>query len=344
MVSALREALPPWQVGRPLAPQFCYNRSQTMFDNVFSPIRVASDFLYHRGDTATFQLRLSETRDQPMSSASHPESRDVEIAGSCMNVMDVGQGEAVMLGHSFLWNAEMWRPQIDALSRRYRVIVPELWGHGASSPLPTDTRSNKDLAFQHLALLDALSVDRCAIVGLSVGGMWGAELALIAPNRLSALVLMDTSLAAEPEETRQHYFAMMDAVANIGAIPDAVREAVVPLFFSPGARDRVPELVDAFDTSLRSWDSARLTNSVVPLGRIIFGRRDATAELAAIGVPTLIMTGEHDMARPVREGLVMAETLGCRFVAIPKAGHISNLEAPEYVNHVLIEFLDSIIR
>lgn len=68
-------------------------------------------------------------------------------------------------------------------------------------------------------LLDALKIDRCAVVGLSVGGMWGAELALREPERVSALIMLDTDLGAEPEATRQRYFQMLDAIAALGAIP-----------------------------------------------------------------------------------------------------------------------------
>ncbi|MFP3710763.1 alpha/beta fold hydrolase, partial [Paraburkholderia sp. SIMBA_009] len=92
--------------------------------------------------------------------------------------------------HSYLWDAAMWAPQIDALSSRYRVIVPDLWGHGASGPLPEGTQTLDDLAEHASALLDALEIDACAVVGLSVGGMWGARLALREPRRVRSLVLM----------------------------------------------------------------------------------------------------------------------------------------------------------
>ena len=263
----------------------------------------------------------------------------IDIAGSRMHVVDVGEGPPVMLGHSFLWDAEMWRPQIDFLARRHRVIVPDLWGHGTSGPLPSHSCGIRDLAHQHLALLDALEIERCAVVGLSVGGMWGAELALIAPERVSALVLMGTSLAAEPADTQALYYAMLGAIAKAGVLPDQVREAAVPLFFSPGARERRPNLIEAFDASLRGWNAERLMDSIVPLGRMIFGRRDAAAELADIDAPTLVMTGSGDLARPPHEGRAMAELLDCPFIEIPQAGHISSLEAPDFVNDALSKFL-----
>jgi pimeloyl-ACP methyl ester carboxylesterase len=162
----------------------------------------------------------------------NPTNRSVDIDGSTMSVLDVGSGPAIVLAGSFLWDASMWAPQIAALSDRYRVIVPELWGHGRSGAMPAGTRTMKDLARQHLTLLDALEVGSCAVVGLSVGGMWGAETALMAPARVSSLVLMGTSLAAEPNETRDAYFGMLAAIEQHGTVPAPVQMAAMSLFFS----------------------------------------------------------------------------------------------------------------
>ena len=263
----------------------------------------------------------------------------VEIGGSRMTYVEAGSGPTVLLGSSYLWDADMWRPQIEALSRHFRVIAPDLWGHGGSGALPAGTRDLRDLARHHLALLDALKIERCAVVGLSVGGMWGAELALMAPERVERLVLMATSLAAEPEDTRGRYFALLDTITALGALPEPIRAAVVPLFFSPTTPEERPDLVTSFDAKLRDWPRARLRDSVVPLGRIIFGRRDAMDDLGDLSMPCLVMTGEDDSARTPDEGRAMAERIGCPFLAIPEAGHIANLEAPEIVTAALLEFL-----
>jgi pimeloyl-ACP methyl ester carboxylesterase len=256
-----------------------------------------------------------------------------------MNVLEVGVGEPVVLGSSYLWDRRMWRYQIEALSKRYRVIVPELWGHGGSGQLPVGTASVGDLARQHLEMLDHLGVNRFALVGLSVGGMWGAELATMVPERVSSLVLMDTFLGAEPDAKRQQYFSMLDAVETYGIVPDAIQARIVALFFSPSVAERKPELPAAFSALLRGWSRDRLIDSVVPLGRIIFGRRDAMADLPKLTMPLLVMTGAQDVPRPPEEGRRMADALGCRFVEIPEAGHISSLEAPESVTAALEEFL-----
>ena len=82
----------------------------------------------------------------------------IEIDGARMSYVDQGQGFPVLLGHSYLWSAEMWQPQIAALSEHFRVIVPELWGHGGSDAPPATTTDMSALARQHLALLDALDI------------------------------------------------------------------------------------------------------------------------------------------------------------------------------------------
>ena len=268
-------------------------------------------------------------------------TRQITIAGSTMNVLDAGAGPVVLLGSSFLWAASMWRPQIAVLAQHYRVIAPDLWGHGQSGPLPAGTADMRDLARHHLALMDQLEIDRFAVVGLSVGGMWGAELAMMAPDRVSALVLMDTSLAAEPAASRNLYFGLLDAVAASRSLPVPVREAVVPLFFSPDVASRMPELPAMLDAALQSWDPERLADSVVPLGRIIFGRRDALDDLTQVAMPVLVMTGSDDLAQPPERGRDMAGRLGCRFLEVPEAGHIANLEAADFVTAALDRFLEA---
>ena len=272
-----------------------------------------------------------------------PAYQQIELEGSIMNVLVAGTGPTVVLGHGFLLDAEMWLPQIHALSARFRVIAPDLWGHGRSGQLPAGTRDMAGIARQHLLLLDRLRVDRCAVIGLSLGGMWGAELALIAPERISALVLMDTSLAAEPLASRDAYFAMLDAVEQTGSIPPPVLATALELFFSPAIDVKRPGFREELAMRLQSWDAARLVDSVVPLGRMTFGRREALAALRGLKMPALVATGADDKARPEAEGRAMAEQIGCRFSLIPDAAHIANLEAPEFVTQLLLDFLDKAI-
>ena len=263
------------------------------------------------------------------------------IQGSTLHYLDRGAGFPVLLGHSYLWDATMWAPQIDALSRRYRVIVPDLWGHGESGALPDGTHTLDDLATQASALLDALEIDQCAIVGLSVGGMWGARLALREPRRVRSLVIMDASLEAEPDATRARYFGMLDAIEAAGRIAPPLLDAIVPRFFRPAADldDPVPT---AFREALANLPADRLRQSIAPLGRLIFGRPDTLATLAELDAArTLLMCGAGDMARPPSETVKMASVIGCAHALVPDAGHISNLENPAFVTRTLLDWFDA---
>jgi pimeloyl-ACP methyl ester carboxylesterase len=256
-----------------------------------------------------------------------------------MTALDSGEGDVVVLGHDYLWDAEMWRPQIKALSRHYRVIVPNLWGHGSSARLPRHSMDLRDIAREHLRLLDWLGIDRFTFIGHSAGGMWGAELACLAPERVTAIALLDTFVAPEPDDSRAHYFAMLDAIEAAGTIPDQVVDAILPHFFPPRLSTMSSDRPAKFRARLVGLNQDRLLDTIVPLGRMIFGRRDALTDLVHLNVPALVMTGTDDIPRPVHEGRRMAHALGCPFVELAGAGHMATLEAPDAVNEHLLAFL-----
>jgi pimeloyl-ACP methyl ester carboxylesterase len=273
--------------------------------------------------------------------ASHyqPLYHHATIGGKTMAYLDVGKGFPVLLGHSYLWNAAQWQPQIDLLSRHFRVIVPDLWGHGQSDAPPAGTQSIEDLAEHHRALLDTLSIDACHVVGLSVGGMWAEALAQRHPHRVRKLVLMDTFLGEEPEVSRLKYMGMLAKIERERAVSPELLEVIVPMFFSPSIVRHSP-LYRNFSNALGKYSAEQLLESIVPLGRIIFGRQDRLARLHRLDAGrTLVVVGQCDMPRPVAESIAMANIIDCPMTTVADAGHISNLENPAAVNRILLKFL-----
>ncbi|MDF0729405.1 alpha/beta fold hydrolase [Pseudomonas entomophila] len=263
----------------------------------------------------------------------------IEIDGARMSYVDQGQGFPVLLGHSYLWDAAMWQPQIDALSRHFRVLVPELWGHGDSDAPPASTTDMSALARQHLAFLDALDIPRCHLVGLSVGGMWGAQLAVEHPERVDRLVLMDTYLGAEPDATRLKYFGLLDAAKAAGFFPDPLLDIVVPIFFHAEGQT-VPQVRERFRAQLKASSAETIRESLAPMGRVIFGRPDLLARLGDLAAErTIVVCGDQDIPRPPSEANEMARIIGCLAAQIPYAGHISSLENPKVVNEFLLNWL-----
>lgn len=268
--------------------------------------------------------------------------RVYEIAGSPLSMIACGSGPAVLLGHGYLWDARMWQPQIDALHGRYRLVVPEMWGHGQSGPLPRETRRHADLAVQMLALMDRLAIERFTIVGSSMGGMWGAHLAAIAPDRVAGLVLLNSFLGEEPEANRRAYGAMLDQVERVGRVDDTIATAILPLFFSPATLAGSPALPGRLRDQLAQFDADTIRQSIVPLGRLIFGREDALDTLDRIRAPALVVAGREDRSRTPAESAAMADRLGCTLYVLDDCGHSATLEQPARVNAVLSDFLGSI--
>ncbi|MDA9557450.1 alpha/beta hydrolase [Vibrio sp.] len=261
------------------------------------------------------------------------------IEGQTMAYQDIGQGPVLLLGHSYLWDSNMWAPQVEELSQSYRCIVPDFWGHGESEGAPQSMTNLKDYAQHMLQLMDELNIEHFAVIGLSAGGMWGTELTLLAPQRVTKLVIMDSFVGLEPEVTHQRYFGMLATIEQAQSIPEAIIEAVVPMFFSSGTLASSSTLVSDFSRRLTELKGQKALD-VVRVGRMVFGRRDMFDELEQLTLPVLIMAGEEDKPRPMLESYLMSDCIdGAQLVAVPKAGHISNLEQPEFVTRQIKQFL-----
>lgn len=259
--------------------------------------------------------------------------------GKNMAYLDIGQGPVLLLGHSYLWDNTMWQPQVEVLSQRYRCIVPDLWAHGQSDAAPLQTANLQDYANDVLALMDHLSIDTFSVVGLSVGGMWGAELAIKAPTRVSALVMMDTFVGFEPEVTKAKYFGMFDVIEQQKMIPAPMLDMIVPLFFANNAASDNPALVSAFSQKLAALEGQAAVD-IVTIGRMVFDRRDTFDDIEKLTLPVLVMVGAEDKPRPPLEAQLMHDAInGSEYKVIPQSGHICNLEQPSLVTEALEAFL-----
>ncbi|ENM5852615.1 alpha/beta fold hydrolase [Vibrio mimicus] len=264
------------------------------------------------------------------------------IDGQKMAYLDAGEGDVLVFGHSYLWDHQMWAPQIAELSQHYRCIVPDFWAHGDSDAAPAAMSNLKDYAQHILALMDHLQIEQFSIVGLSVGGMWGAELAVLAPERVKSLVMMDTFVGLEPEVTHKKYFSMLDAITQLQAVPAPIVDAVVPMFFASDTLKNELPVVTQFRSTLQKLSGERAVE-VARLGRMIFGRRDLMDEIESLTLPVLIMVGSEDTPRPVLESYLMKDAIrGSRLEVIEGAGHISSLEQADQVTHHLSTFFATV--
>jgi pimeloyl-ACP methyl ester carboxylesterase len=238
-----------------------------------------------------------------------------------------GNGPALIFSHGFLMDASMFDQQIDALRGEFRCVTWDERGHGSTPANGPFTYW--DSADDALALLTHLDIDQATFVGMSQGGFLSMRAALRAPERVRALVLIDTQSGIEDPETLPLYNALHDEWVANG--PGAVQEAIASLIFGPG--------IDA-DPWYDKWHAQERAAFSVPF-RTLVDRDEITDRLPEIMQPTLILHGSADAAIPVwraeqlRDGIAGPTEL----VVVEGGGHAANMSNPDEVNAAIVDFL-----
>lgn len=217
-----------------------------------------------------------------------------------LNIDITGEGENLVFIHSFLWDNQMWEPQIKELSKNYRCINIDLWGHGLSDSL----EDNEEYSLENLACdikeaLDLLNIDSYSYIGLSVGGMLGPILYSIDKKKIKKLILMDSYVGLEYEDSKNLYFQMLGKVKLDKKVIPELAEKIAPMFFAPENTAKNFKLLKDFYSHLISLKEKNI-NTIVALGRGIFGRKNNIPLLEEIDIPTLFLVGESDIPRPKR--------------------------------------------
>lgn len=259
--------------------------------------------------------------------------RSLERDGVRLAFDEAGDGPPLVMLHGFLADRRLWRAQADALVDSYRVVLPDMRGHGESGPSPPGV-GFEDLVADVVAILDELEIREAVWAGLSIGGMIALRGALWEPERVRALVLVDTDAGSESLGNRIRYRALGLAARLVGLRP--LRGAIARLMFGGTSLSERPELVATWRERLVRVD---LPSALAILGPLV-GRDSLMQEVADIEVPALVLVGSEDTTLPPDRSEQLARSLRhARFRTIPKAGHVSTVERPEAVTEAMREFL-----
>ncbi|MFQ5528585.1 MAG: alpha/beta fold hydrolase [Thermoanaerobaculia bacterium] len=265
--------------------------------------------------------------------------QSVRANGIEIAYVERGTGEeTIVFSHSYLVDHRHFDAQIESLSANYRVIAFDHRDHGRSQKTPA-AYSLDDLVTDAVGLIRGTESAPCHFVGLSTGGFIGLRLALRHPDLLRSLVLMDTSAAAEPALKRLKYRAMFLVLRFLGFGP--LMPSVTGLMFGPALledSERAGELA-LWSDRMRANDRLAL----IRFGNAIFARDSVLADLERIAVPSLIVVGENDRPQPPARARQMADGIpDARLEIVPRAGHLSSVDAPEFVTETLTRFLDGL--
>jgi pimeloyl-ACP methyl ester carboxylesterase len=246
-----------------------------------------------------------------------------------------GSGSPVILLHPFPVNHEFWLPVSRLLSSRYRLIMPDLRGHGDSA-LGNGSATMQKHAADVARIMTAAGIDRGAFVGVSIGGYAMFEFWRRFRERVSALVLCNTKAAADTGEARSARLDSARDVLERGTEP--FFEGMLQKVLSQTTRRSRPDLVEGALRMMRKMSA----EGVAGVQRGMAERPDSLATLKTINVPTLIITGDEDKMTGVPEAEILKQNVaGSQMRVVPKAGHYSPWEQPEEVGKLLRQFLDS---
>lgn len=248
----------------------------------------------------------------------------------------LGDGPPVVLLHPFPVHHEFWLPVAESLATRYRVLLPDLRGHGESGVgegPATMERHAADLA----RVMDDANMGRAPLVGVSIGGYLLFEFWRKHRGRVAALGLCNTKAPADGPEARAVRLQAANDVLERGTEP--FFESIIPRLFGKTTRETRPDLVESALRMMRQMSP----EDVAQVQRGMAARPGSVETLKTINVPTLLVTGDEDILTGTNEAELMRQHIvNSQLRVIPKAGHYSPWEQSQDAATILRQFLDSL--
>lgn len=236
-----------------------------------------------------------------------------------------GDGPTILLTHGFSATSQMWRGQIELLSRDHKLIIWDMRGHGRSDypedqSAYTDAHTVADMA----AILDAEGVEQAIIGGLSLGGYMSLAFHDEHPACVRALMIIDSGPGYKSDEGRAAWNANCQATAQ-----DFEENGLARL------AGRTPEMASSTHQSAEGLARA---------ARGMMAQQDSHVimSLPSINVPTLVLVGADDAAFLAPANYMAGKIANAQKVVIPDAGHASNIDQPEAFNTAVESFLGSL--
>lgn len=244
---------------------------------------------------------------------------------------EAGQGDPLVLIHGLGGSRRDWELQWPALTPHFRMVTPDLRGHGVSPRPPGPYRIGL-FAADVAMLMRRIEARPAHVVGLSLGGAVAQQLALDAPELVRSLVLVNTAASFVSDGWRRRLMGVQRFAATYFRGMDKVAADVAQRLFPH--EEQAP---------LRNEATARLSVNAPSAYRnslMAIARFNAIDQLSSITCPTLVISGDTDYAVPMSVKERLAGGLpNSRLVVIPHSGHATPMDQPEAFNKLVLEFL-----
>ena len=255
----------------------------------------------------------------------------VKANGININYQIDGPDDApwIVFSNSLATTTAMWDEQAAALKNSYRVLRYDQRGHG-STDAPAGRYAFDTLLADAVALLDALSIKKAHFAGLSMGGATALGLAERHPDRFESIIVCDSPCQSTPQSSQQ--WEERIAIAQKQGIA-ALVEPTVSRWFPPEIFAKNPPHID----KVRAMIRATPVNGFIGCAAALADHNYAAAA-GDVKCPVLFLVGEKDAPAPAMRKL--HERLpGSRYIELPGAGHISNMDRPAEFNRAVANFL-----
>jgi len=232
----------------------------------------------------------------------------------------------------------MWDPIVEELAGAdWRVLAPDLPGFGAS-PVPAASQGEPSVDAMAQAVwaeLDARDIDQVVVAGLSMGGYVAMAMIRQAPERIAALVLLDTKATGDSEEARSNRLQIEADVLAQGSNHQLLSPLVANLTSEVTKRTR-PDVIALVD----EWVLSNSPEGIAWAQRAMADRVDSRSALSEFPRPVLLIVGTDDIVSPMSDQQVMLDVLPRgEIMVIPGAGHLTAVESPQRVTNAMLRFL-----
>lgn len=253
--------------------------------------------------------------------------------GTAYHLTGPQNAPVVVLAHGLGLNRQTWDRFVPVLSEQYRVLRYDLCGHGESAQ-PICIPNLSVLSDQLRALLDELGIRRCAIIGFSLGGMINRRFAMDHPDRVSALVILNSPHERSPEAQR----LVEDRAAQTDAGgPAATIDSTLERWFTADFRATRPDVLAQIRTTVLDNDPVNFTRHRQVLAQ---GVIELIRPGSPITAPTLVITCENDSgSTPEMSHAIASEIPQSRVLIVPELQHMGLMERPELFSTPILRFL-----
>jgi 3-oxoadipate enol-lactonase len=236
----------------------------------------------------------------------------------------------LIFSNSLATNLDMWEDQARELKQAYRVLRYDQRGHGASDA-PAGRYSFATLLADAIALMDALEVKKAHFAGLSMGGATALGLAEQHANRLDRVIVCDSPCQSTPASAQQ-WNERIALVEEKGI--EAVVDSTLARWFPPETLDSNPPHIEKVRQMIRTTPANGFIGCAAALAD-----HDYASAVSTVTRPVLFVAGEKDGVTPVAMRKLCTALPGSRYVELPGAGHISNMDQPRAFTEVVRDFL-----